>query len=261
MEDEPATEPEQPKDEPEPEKPAFVPLHERIALGFLRFFCFVGVGTMLFALRTPFGAMVFITFWLALDRRLPAWLRRIGMVLTLLLVPFLIYVLRWDNTINFAVVRIENYAPDSIQPAGSTKVKVHVYPLFLHEGMHDGGIEVKSIGGPHEIWLELTDNVTGDLEISDAEIVAGDTHRAIEFERATPPETVEGWSPYRPPMKPGENTTFWRQTKPVDLARLGPDLKLKFKLWQGDKAVELETTLTRNDAVDSGLISPEAWRQ
>jgi hypothetical protein len=254
--DEEATEPEAPT-------PEHRSLGGRIALGALRFLCFVGVGAMLFLLRTPFGALPFLLTWIALDRTLPSWLRRIGSVALLLLVPFIVYVTRWDNAVNFGVMQIDTYVPDSIQPAGSTKVKVHVFPLFLHESMTNGGIQVNSLTGPHEIWLELKDKdlAASELEVTEAVIVSGDQQQAIAFEPAELPSFTEGWSPYRPSMKEAENVSYWRQVRPLDLSGLGPDLRLRFTLKQGEGQQQMETTLKQNQAMDSGLIGHDAWQR
>lgn len=246
--------------QPPPEE---LPVATRLALGALRFGCFLGAGSMLFGLRTPFGALLFIAIWAALDRVLPSNLRRVGAVAVLGLSAFSVYVVRWDNAVNFGVMEIETYVADSIQPAGSTKLKAHVFPLQLHEKLVSGGLQVMSLDGPFEIWLELKDKEisAGELQVIDAVIVGPDGEQAIEFERAEPPQPMEGWSPYRPAMKQGENISFWKQRGAVDLSRLAPELTLKFTIKHGETEQQVETTLAQSQAIDSGLINPTAWQR
>lgn len=244
---------------PEP-KP---PLKTRLVLGTLRFGCFVGVGAMLFGLRTPFGALLFIALWASFDRALPTKLRRGAMVGALALFAFTAYVVRFDNNINFGVMEIEAYVADTIQPNGSTKLKAHVFPLQLHEITHVNGFQHMQLDGPFEIWLELKDKeVSADeLQVVNAVIVSPDGELPIEFERAEPPKPAQGWTPYRPVMKPGDHISFWKQRGAVDLSRLGPELTLKFSIKHGDTEQQARTTLAQSKAIDSGLIDPEAWQR
>lgn len=239
------------------------PLKTRLALGALRFTCFLGVGAMLFGLRTPFGALLFIAIWASFDRSLPTKLRRVAMVGALGLFAFTGYVVRFDNDINFGVMEIEAYVADSIQPNGSTKLKAHVFPLQLHEVRHVNGFQQMRLDGPFEIWLELKDKeVSADeLQVVNAVIVSPDGEQPIEFERAEPPKPGQGWSPYRPAMKPGENISFWKQRGAIDLSRLGPELTLKFTVKHGDTEQQAEAALAQSQAIDSGLINPTAWRR
>lgn len=233
------------------------------AMYFLRVVCFAGIAASWFGLRTYFGMLVFLVFWLALERALPKFIRVPAAVASFALLFFCIYMAEVGVEIAFGIVEMESYQTESMDPVGNTSIDVRAYALHPSTIEDDYGLHRYIISGPHEIWIELEDEALAphQLEVTKGVLITPNGEHPILFAPVVALPEVEGWTPYRDGFRVAPNTSVWKQVDPFDLRKLGPEVRLEFTLVRGDERKRVSSRLAHNNSIEGGLIIPKNWRR